>query len=237
MSLDNTSSLSPTPTAKDLKRSSTSSHPMDSIDEQKLANKEVSRYPAAEIESVNDKKSKKRKEKQPTVPMHKLFRFATKTELLMICIAAIFSVGIGAIQPVSIIIFGDFMGTIGQHMITGDMEQLAKDSHPLILIFVYMGTAVLIASYIANCFWVLTGENQVRRIRRLYVHAILRQEMGWFDKAEEGSLTTRLAADTQLIQDGISEKFGLLIQCAGQFVAGFIVAFIKGWRLAGNYLY
>jgi ATP-binding cassette subfamily B (MDR/TAP) protein 1 len=58
--------------------------------------------------------------------------------------------------------------------------------------------------------------------------------MGWFDKAEEGSLTTRLAADTQLIQDGISEKFGLLIQCAGQFIAGFIVAFIKGWNLAGK---
>lgn len=31
--------------------------------------------------------------------------------------------------------------------------------------------------------------------------------MGWFDKAEEGSLTTRLAADTQLIQDGYASWY------------------------------
>lgn len=36
----------------------------------------------------------------------------------------------------------------------------------------------------------------------LYLHNVLRQDMGWFDKAEQGSLTTRLAADTQTIQDG-----------------------------------
>jgi ATP-binding cassette subfamily B (MDR/TAP) protein 1 len=66
----------------------------------------------------------------------------------------------------------------------------------------------------------------------MYVHSILRQDMGWFDKAEEGSLTTRLAADTNLIQDGISEKFGILIQCFAQFTAGFVIAFVKGWRLA-----
>ncbi|KAI7900844.1 putative ABC transporter protein [Cokeromyces recurvatus] len=198
---------------------------------------EIAAIPIKQIESIHeaekkDDKKKKKKEKQPSVAIFKLFRFATKIELLMILCAAIFSAGIGALQPVSIIIFGKFMGTIGVSMMTGDFEQLAKDAQPLILTFVYMGTAVLVAAYITNCFWILTGENQVRRIRSLYVHAILRQDMSWFDKAEEGSLTTRLATDTQLIQDGISEKFGLLVMCIGQFIAGFVVAFIKGWRLA-----
>ena len=53
-----------------------------------------------------------------------------------------------------------------------------------------------------------------------------------FDKSEEGSLTTRLAADTQLIQDGISEKCGVLLQSLGAFITGFIIAFVKGWNLA-----
>lgn len=52
--------------------------------------------------------------------------------------------------------------------------------------------------------------------------------MGWFDKAEEGSLTTRLAADTYLIQEGISEKAGLVVQYSAQFVSGFVIAFVKG---------
>jgi ATP-binding cassette subfamily B (MDR/TAP) protein 1 len=60
----------------------------------------------------------------------------------------------------------------------------------------------------------------------------MHQDMTWFDKADDGSLTTRLSSDTQIIQDGISEKFGLFITCVAQFIAGFIVAFVKGWNLA-----
>ncbi|EPB81738.1 hypothetical protein HMPREF1544_11524 [Mucor circinelloides 1006PhL] len=221
------------------RNSNNSTHTPPSHTDEKLLMEEIAAIPVQQIESTHDevdddkkKKKKEKKEKQPAVPIYKLFRFATKIELLMIFCACIISAGIGAMQPVSIIIFGQFMGTIGIAMATKNYEQLAIDSHPLILTFVYMGTGVLVGAYITNCFWVLTGENQVRRIRSLYVHAILRQEMGWFDKAEEGSLTTRLATDTQLIQDGISEKFGLLVMCIGQFVTGFVVAFVKGWRLA-----
>ncbi|KAI8056326.1 P-loop containing nucleoside triphosphate hydrolase protein [Gilbertella persicaria] len=207
-------------------------------DEKLLLEEEIAAIPIKQMESRHaeekekEEKKKKKKEKQPTVPIYKLFRFATPLERCMILISLIFSIGVGALQPISIIIFGQFMGTISTSMVTGDLERLANDAHPLILIFVYMGTGVLVAAYITNCFWVLTGENQVRRIRNMYVHAILRQDMGWFDKAEEGSLTTRLATDTQLIQDGISEKFGLFAMCVGQFITGFVVAFVKGWRLA-----
>ncbi|KAI8094285.1 putative ABC transporter protein [Thamnidium elegans] len=222
----------------DHKRSSNQSSLPSVQHDEKLLMEEIAAIPLQlvesrrELESEEEKKKKKKKEKQLSVPIYKIFRFATPIEKLMICVAAIFSCGIGAMQPVSIIIFGQFMSTIGESMATGNTKQLVIDSQPLVLIFVYMGTGVLVAAYLANCFWVLTGENQVRRIRSMYVHAILRQEMGWFDKAEEGSLTTRLATDTQLIQDGISEKFGLLVMCLGQFITGFVVAFVKGWRLA-----
>jgi ATP-binding cassette subfamily B (MDR/TAP) protein 1 len=215
-----------------------SNTPSNVQDEKLLLEEEIAAIPVQKVEVVESdekdkkKKKKEKKEKQPSVPLYKLFRFATPLEIFLILIAMICSAGIGAIQPCSIIFFGQFMGTIGTIVTSGDLSRLLPEAMPLILIFVYMGTGVLVAAYVANCVWVLTGENQVRRIRTLYVHAILRQEMGWFDKAEEGSLTTRLATDTQLIQDGISEKFGLFIMCAGQFIAGFVVAFVKGWQLA-----
>jgi ATP-binding cassette subfamily B (MDR/TAP) protein 1 len=56
--------------------------------------------------------------------------------------------------------------------------------------------------------------------------------MGWFDKAEDGSLNTRLQSDSQLIQDGISEKFGLFIAAIAQFLSGFIISFVKGPKMA-----
>lgn len=60
----------------------------------------------------------------------------------------------------------------------------------------------------------------------------MRQDIGWHDLAEDGSLTTRLALDTQLIQDGVGEKFGLVLQSIASFIGGFVVAFVKGWKLA-----
>ncbi|KAK4516374.1 uncharacterized protein ATC70_011345 [Mucor velutinosus] len=188
---------------------------------------------ADNLESQDNGKSKKpKKEKESAVPIYRLFRFATPLEALMIFCACILSAGVGAVQPISIIVFGKFMGTLSASIASQDWATLAREAQPLILTFVYMATGNLFGAYITNCLWVLTGKNQVRRIRCLYVHAVLRQDMGWFDKAEDGSLTTRLAAGTQLIQDGISEKFGYLVMCIGQFIAGFIISFVKGWRLA-----
>ncbi|KAI7874137.1 p-glycoprotein [Lichtheimia hyalospora FSU 10163] len=185
-----------------------------------------------QVKDDNDEKDgdgkKKKKKKEPSVPIYKLFRFATPLELIGILISMVLSIGVGAMQPVVIIIFGGMI----QWNYDFEGASFTDVTHDLILIFVYMGTATLIAAYISQSTFIMTGESQARRIRELYVHSILRQDMGWFDKAEEGSLTTRLAADTQLIEDGISEKFGAFLHSLGAFITGFIVAFVKGWRLA-----
>ncbi|KAL7334188.1 hypothetical protein PS15p_202992 [Mucor circinelloides] len=210
---------------------STHTTPLQCKNNEKLPIREIEAVPIQQIESA-DAANKKSKEKESAVPIYRLFRFANILEMVMILCACVLSAGVGAVQPISIIVFGRFMGTLSESLATQNWETLAHEAQPLILTFVYMATGVLFGAYITNCLWVLTGKNQVRRIRSLYVHAVLRQEMSWFDKAEEGSLTTRLAAGTQMIQDGISEKFGYLVMCIGQFIAGFIISFVKGWRLA-----
>lgn len=172
----------------------------------------------------NGKKSKK--SKAPSVSIIQLFRFATLKERIMICIAIICSAGTGALQPVSILLYGAFISTLTGSL--SDTSNLLDLTLPVIYTMVYMGTASLIAAYVSTCLWILTGESQTRRIRLLYLKSVLHQDMSWFDQSKEGSLNTRLASDTQLIQDGISEKAGLLISFFAQFVGGFVVAFVKG---------
>ncbi|KAJ2964662.1 hypothetical protein NQZ79_g546 [Umbelopsis isabellina] len=182
----------------------------------------------------DDKKSKKKKDKkkkEPAVSIFKLFRFATKTELMLLSIATLLSAGVGALQPVSIIILGQFLNNMTTALQLPP-DQMVSFMQPVILTFVYLGIGALFGAYIAQSIWVMTGESQTRRIRQMYVHSILRQDMGWFDMAEEGSLTTRLASDTNMIQDGISDKFGLFVQCLAQFLCGIVIAFVKGWNLA-----
>jgi ATP-binding cassette subfamily B (MDR/TAP) protein 1 len=62
--------------------------------------------------------------------------------------------------------------------------------------------------------------------------AVLRQDIGWFDKTQTGEITTRLTADVMTIQEGISDKVSIVFQSATAFVCGFIIAFVKGWKLA-----
>jgi ATP-binding cassette subfamily B (MDR/TAP) protein 1 len=176
------------------------------------------------------KDKKEKKEKKPSIPIHSLFRFSTPKERAMIFVASICSIATGALIPCSIIIYGSYISTLTSSL--SEPSRLVEVTLPIIHTMAYIGTAIFVAAYIANSFWVITGENQTRRIRTLYVHSILRQDMSWFDKSEEGSLTTRLATDTEMIQDGISEKFGQFLATFAQFAAAFIVAFVKGWRLA-----
>lgn len=55
-----------------------------------------------------------------------------------------------------------------------------------------MGAVVLVAAYMQVSFWTLAAGRQVKRIRKLFFHCIMKQEIGWFDVNETGELNTRL---------------------------------------------
>lgn len=55
--------------------------------------------------------------------------------------------------------------------------------------------------------WTITGERQSARIRRLYLQAILRQDIAFFDeKVSTGEIIEKMSSDTNLIHDAIGEK-------------------------------
>ncbi|CAM0957374.1 unnamed protein product [Alopecurus aequalis] len=79
----------------------------------------------------------------------------------------------------------------------------------------------------------ITGERQAARIRGLYLEAVLRQDIAFFDKEmTTGKVVERMSGDTILIQDAIGEKVGKFIQLTSTFMGGFVVAFAKGWLLS-----
>lgn len=55
-----------------------------------------------------------------------------------------------------------------------------------------MGAGVLVAAYLQVALWALAAGRQVKRIRVLFFHQIMRQDIGWFDVNETGELNTRL---------------------------------------------
>lgn len=102
-----------------------------------------------------------------------------------------------------------------------------------VLYFVYLGIAEFVTVYIGTVGFIYAGEHVTQKIREKYLEAILKQNMAYFDRLGAGEVTTRITADTNLIQDGISEKVSLTLTMVSTFITGFIVAYVKGPKLAG----
>ena len=59
----------------------------------------------------------------------------------------------------------------------------------------------------------------------------LAQDISYFDSPEFGSISSLVTTSGNFVNQGISEKLGLLVQAVSTFVAAFVVAFIADWKL------
>ncbi|XP_074355611.1 ABC transporter B family member 21-like [Apium graveolens] len=178
----------------------------------------------AETSYVDQKK--KETEIAKLVPFYKLFSFADPTDVILMIVGTISAIGNGMCLPMFSILLGESAEAYGRNQSNNQtVEKVSKVS----LKFVYLAIGAGLASFFQVACWVVTGERQAARIRRLYLKTILRQEISFFDVETTGEVVGRMSGDTVLIQDAMGEKVGKLIQLIATFIGGFSVAIIKGW--------
>ncbi|EEF43200.1 ABC transporter B family member 21 isoform X1 [Ricinus communis] len=177
-----------------------------------------------DTEKVNDKEKDIH-----TVPYYKLFSFADSLDILLITIGTVAAFGNGICMPLMTILLGELIDSIGKSAST---STVAHNVAQVSLKFIYLALGSGFASFFQVACWMITGERQAARIRSLYLKAVLRQDISFFDKeANTGEVVGRMSGDTILIQDAMGEKVGNFIQLLASFVGGFLVAFLKGWLL------
>jgi len=108
----------------------------------------------------------------------------------MIFLGILGGLGHGLIQPIFIMTFGSLVDSFSP---TSSVEEIFDTMNGFILNLVYLGIAALICAYFRTSMFVLVGQSQANKIRKEYVRAILRQEIGWYDGKLSGELTTRLS--------------------------------------------
>lgn len=135
-------------------------------------------------------------------------------------------------MPLMTIIFGQLAGTF-QHFFLGTVTGSAFSSQlgHYTIYYVYLAVGEFVTIYIATAGFIYTGEHISQKIREQYLAATLRQNIGFFDKLGAGEITTRITADTNLVQDGISEKIGLTLTAVATFITAFVIGFVKYWLL------
>uniref|UniRef100_A0A8C3NLY3 Phosphatidylcholine translocator ABCB4 n=1 Tax=Geospiza parvula TaxID=87175 RepID=A0A8C3NLY3_GEOPR len=171
---------------------------------------------------------------------HSQFRYSSWSDKLLMILGTVLAVAHGSSLPFAMMIFGDMTDSF---VASGDKEFTGKNISAMTrtmleedmtrYAYYYSGIAagVLLAAYIQTSFWTLAAGRQIKKIRENFFHAIMRQEIGWFDVNDVGELNTRLLDDVSKINDGIGDKVGLLVQALTTFVTGFIVGLIRGWKL------
>ncbi|KAI3400964.1 hypothetical protein diail_1172 [Diaporthe ilicicola] len=161
-----------------------------------------------------------------------LYRYATRVDLMLLAVGSICAIGSGAILPVMTVIFGSLQGTFaGFFNGTATYDEFMDGMTDLVLIFVYLGIAEFVTTYVATVAYIYTGEHISGKIREHYLESCLKQNIGFFDNLGSGEVVTRITADTNLIQDGISEKISLTLAALASFFAAFIIGFVMYWKL------
>lgn len=134
-----------------------------------------------------------------------LYRYATRNDIIIVVVSAFMAIAGGTVIPLMTVIFGK-LGGIFQGYFQGNVSTAEFDSQlsHYTLYFIYLAIAEFCTIYICTVGFIYTGEHIAGKIREQYLAAILRQNVGFFDKLGAGEITTRITADTNLVQVRLS---------------------------------
>lgn len=162
-----------------------------------------------------------------------VYRYATRNDLIIMFVASLASAASGAALPCMTIIFAGLQGVFQAYLALGTMtfSEFNDEMTQYVIYFIYLALGTFVATYISTVGFIYVGEHITGKLRQKYLESCLRQNIGFFDKLGAGEVTTRITADATTIQDGISEKVGLFISAVATFLTGFLIGFVKSWKL------
>ncbi|XP_076826867.1 LOW QUALITY PROTEIN: ATP-dependent translocase ABCB1-like [Brachyhypopomus gauderio] len=205
-----------------------------------------------ESQSKNTKKkSADPKESGKSVSFLQLFRYATCPEVFLMLIGLMCAALHGTALPITCVVFGELTDSFVQSgqpfnytenfainftvasMDCGTIPGF--DIQALMTTYAYyfagFGAAVLLLGTVQVMLFVVTATRQTKRIREKYFHAIIHQQMAWFDTHSIGELNTRLTDDINTISDGLGDNICIFVEFISRFLSALIIGFIYGWKL------
>uniref|UniRef100_A0A674AW22 ATP-binding cassette sub-family B member 5 n=1 Tax=Salmo trutta TaxID=8032 RepID=A0A674AW22_SALTR len=171
-----------------------------------------------------------------------IFRYATGCEVLLMIIGLLCAALHGIALPLMCVVFGQMTDSFvqsGQQLnLTGTYSlppssyySFLSANHQHAYYFIGIGCAVFLLGTFQVMLFLLTATKQTKRIREKYFHAILHQQMSWFDTHQIGVLNVRLTDDINTINEGLGDKICVFVQFFCTFLSGFVIGFIFGWKL------
>ncbi|KAH0831339.1 P-loop containing nucleoside triphosphate hydrolase protein [Lanmaoa asiatica] len=188
----------------------------------------------------------------PPAPTFKLlFSFLTpRRKLVLLTPATVSSVVAGGIAPFMTYVIGQSFNTFAAFPLTPNPSQAEKDAllHGVgfaALQLVALGLGALVMSSVTSSLWIWTGEWNVIELRRKVYHAVVHQQIEWFDRQMgsdnptnvldmggegapigAGGLMAKFARETDDVRAASSLAAGQLIQYLTTTLTALVLAFV-----------
>ncbi len=78
----------------------------------------------------------------------------------------------------------------------------------------------------------VVGDRIVADLRKQLFGAIIGREMAFFDASRTGELTSRLASDTQLVQNAVTTNLSMALRYGAQAIGGLVILYVTSLRLS-----
>uniref|UniRef100_A0A671YCF6 Bile salt export pump n=1 Tax=Sparus aurata TaxID=8175 RepID=A0A671YCF6_SPAAU len=135
----------------------------------------------------------------------------------------------GGVNPVYALLFSQILATFA---ITDPVVQ-RREIDSVCMFFVAVGVVSFFTQMLQGYAFSKSGELLTRRLRRLGFHAMLGQEIGWFDdhRNSPGALTTRLATDASQVQGATGSQIGMIVNSLTNIGVAVLMSFYFSWKL------
>ncbi|KAL1517855.1 hypothetical protein ABEB36_001563 [Hypothenemus hampei] len=135
----------------------------------------------------------------------------------------------GATMPMFAIIFGSIL----QVLQDTDEDYVRSETNKYVLYFVYAGILSFVATFLQMYMFGRAGQKLTYRIRSRMFEALLRQEIGYFDRKDNGvgTVCAKLSNEAAQVQGATGQRIGAIISSLSTAVICIVVAVYYEWRL------
>ncbi|EEF33196.1 ABC transporter B family member 19 [Ricinus communis] len=160
-----------------------------------------------------------------------LFKYSTKWDIVLVILGCLGALINGGALPWYSFLFGDFVNKIAKG--TDNNTQMMKDVEKICLEMTVLAAIVVVGAYLEITCWRLVGERSAHRIRTMYLRAVLRQDISFYDtEVSTGDVMHGISSDVAQIQEVMGEKMAHFVHQIFTFICGYTVGFLRSWKVS-----
>lgn len=138
-----------------------------------------------------------------------------------------------ALMGFSMPIFAILFGNIVQVFDNPDHDYVRSETDKYSLYFVLAGVLAMVATFLQMYMFGRAGQKLTYRIRSRMFQAMLKQEMGYFDRKENGvgALCAQLSNEAAQVQGATGQRIGAIVNSASTLFLAVGLAMYYQWKL------